>query len=204
MQNRIMVAKTRKPGKSGKGRIARNMPKILGLLLLLALLGIEYGYAHDQAQGFFARLMANTSVLNSSSAYGNGTCRYGYACRISSYGCAVPGAVYNCPAISVNGSANATVAVNLEQELGNSAREGFTLNKTIFRSDSSSGCSKHLIGYCDNNSPGQFICVNSRYLALVSSQYSQTHQDAMACPMYFMLGNVSCGLDAGYCVVTKS
>ena len=131
-------------------------------------------------------------------------CPYGYVCGISSDGCAVPGAVYNCPMIPANQTSNATIAVNLQQELNNSALAGFTLNQTVFYSNSSFGCSKLLIVYCDNNVPSQFICVNQKYSALVLSQYNQTHQVRQACPMFLMAGTVSCGVSDNYCVVTES
>ena len=73
----------------------------------------------------------------------------------------------------VNGS---SLAVNLTQELNNSARSGFVLNKTVFYSTSASQCEKEQIAPCDNNNPDQFICVNRQYGAEVAMQYMASTQ----------------------------
>ncbi len=128
----------------------------------------------------------------------NATCPDGYVCGIPANGCAVPGAIYNCPNEPANLTANGTEAVNLTQELNNSAAEGFNLTVDMFSANSSSECSKELISPCDNNVPTQFICINQRFVGVVSSQRPPVRG---ACPMFMMAGDIYCGLDDGFCVV---
>jgi hypothetical protein len=132
-------------------------------------------------------------------------CQYGHICGIASYGCAIPGAIYNCPAkivgITNNTNLNATVAVMLAEELNNSVNAGFNLNQSMFYSNSQAGCSKELISACNNNSPQQYICINSQYVSAVSGQYPGIYSSPHACPMFYMAGNVSCGIVNNYCVV---
>src|SRR5208283_398441 len=71
----------------------------------------------------------------------NTTCPVGYVCGIQADGCAVPGAIYNCPMEP----ANITIAVNLTQELNNSAEAGFAVDEGMFQANSSSECTKELI-----------------------------------------------------------
>lgn len=134
-----------------------------------------------------------------------GACPDGYVCGIASDGCAVPGAIYNCPNEPVNPpnstSGNETVAVGLAQELNNSAQAGFSLDEAMFYASSSSGCSKQRISQCDNNVPSQFICINQQYAGNVSSQYDEIYAKPGACPEFLLAGSVYCGLDGGYCVV---
>ena len=132
-------------------------------------------------------------------------CPDGYVCGIPSDGCAVPGAVYNCPNEPVNPPANSTVpteAVNLTQELNNSASAGFSLLANKFHANSASECSKQRISPCDNNMPSQFICVNQQYADQISGQYISIYTTPQACPQFLEAGTISCGLDDGYCVVT--
>jgi hypothetical protein len=136
------------------------------------------------------------------------SCLYGYVCGIKADGCAAQGAIYNCPEEPANPppnttSGNGTVAVNLTQELKNSAASGFTLNESMFHANSSSECSRELISSCDNNVPSQFICVNQRYAGVVSSQYKTIYSKPTACPQFLMAGNVSCGLVSNYCAVVR-
>ncbi len=130
------------------------------------------------------------------------TCPDGYVCGIASDGCAVPGAVYNCPNEPVPPiNASGSKEVNLAQELNNSAGAGFSLDEGMFHANSSSDCAKELISQCDNNVPSQFVCVNQRYAANVSSQYGAIYSKPGMCPEFLLAGNVSCGLDDGSCVV---
>lgn len=128
------------------------------------------------------------------------SCPYGYVCGIKADGCALPGAIYNCPEEPANPQSN-TIAVNLTQELKNSAKAGFILNESMFYANSGSECSRQLISQCDNNEPDQFICVNQQYSGAVSSQYGSAYPAPVACPMFLMAGNVSCGLAGNHCVV---
>jgi hypothetical protein len=140
-------------------------------------------------------------------AGGSQQCDHGYVCGIKSDGCAVPGAIYNCPNEPVNStpnntSRNGTVAVTLFQEVNNSIAAGFNLSKSAFHANSSSECSLQLIGPCDNNIPSQFICINRQYNRTVSSQYGAIYtMHPRACPEFFMTGTVSCGLVNNSCVV---
>ena len=129
------------------------------------------------------------------------TCLHGYVCDMASDGCAVPGAVYNCPNKPVNISSNGTEAVNLAQELNNSNAARFSLNEAMFHANSSSACSKQLITPCDNNVPSQFICINEQYAGTVSLEYHGIYRTPGACPEFLLGGNVYCGLDDNYCVV---
>lgn len=135
-------------------------------------------------------------------------CQYGHICGIKSDGCAVPGAIYNCPAqiISTTNSTtpNEIIAVTLAEELNNSANSGLNLNRSMFYSNSQAGCSRELISACDNNDPQQYICINSQYASKVASQYPKIHPSPQACPMFYMAGNISCGLANNYCVVLDS
>ncbi len=101
------------------------------------------------------------------------------------------------------GFANVTsLAVNLTQELNNSARNGFSLNSTAFYAASASQCEKHLINFCNNNVPDQYICINRNYSESVWLQYGMVyHNRSEACPLYLLDGNISCGLSDNYCVV---
>jgi hypothetical protein len=145
------------------------------------------------------------SLSLSNSTYGSNTvtCPYGYICGMRSSGCAIMGAVYNCPNEPINLSSNSiTIAVNLTQELNNSATQGFALNRSRFYATSASDCSRQLISWCDNNVPSQFICVNQQSVGVVSSQYKSAHSTPTACPDFILAGSVSCGLVNNYCVVT--
>lgn len=149
--------------------------------------------------------ITSTNPINNSNT---SSCLYGYECNIKSDGCAVPGAIYNCPNEPVtqsnnNTSGNKTIAVNLTQELKNSAASGFTLNASMFYASSSSECSKEQISSCDNNVPSQFICVNQQYAVIVSSQYNSLYSTPVACPQFFMAGNISCSIVDNYCTVVK-
>lgn len=105
------------------------------------------------------------------------------------------------PCAPIPPSGNGTEAVNLAQELNNSAKAGFNLDESMFYASSASECSKKLITACDNNVPNQYICVNQKYAGTVSSQYSSIYPARGICPMFFMAGNISCGLDDNHCVV---
>ncbi len=133
----------------------------------------------------------------------NSTCPSGYVCGIESNGCAAPGQIYNCPNMPVNISSNITAneSVNLTEELNSSAKAGFKLTQVMFYANSSSVCSKQLISPCDNNEPSQFICVNQNYATQVSAQHSSIYSSREICPMFYMVGSVTCGLDNNYCVV---
>ncbi len=99
-------------------------------------------------------------------------------------------------------AAQGELAVNLTQELNNSAQSGFVLNKTVFYSTSVSQCEKEQIAPCDNNNPDQFICVNRQYAADVAMQYNGIYSGREGvCALYFMEGTISCGLSDNYCVV---
>ncbi len=135
-------------------------------------------------------------------------CPYGYVCGTKANGCAVPGAVYNCPMEPAtppkNGTSNGTVAVNLTQELKNAAADGFTLTQSMFYANSSSACSKQQITACNNNVPSQFVCVNQQYAGLVSSQWKSIYPFPTPCPLFLMAGTASCGVSDGYCVVLQT
>ena len=179
---------------------ADNSSSLTAAIVILALIiasGLSY---HEYLLSKNIRFHNYNFTANTIRPY----CQYGYVCGMLSSGCAKPGAVYNCPMIPTNQTVNATVAVDLQQELNNSAQEGFTLNQAEFYSNSSSVCSRQLISYCNNNVPAQFICVNQKYSALVESQYSQSHKTPQACAMFILEGNISCGIEANYCVVTRS
>ena len=103
--------------------------------------------------------------------------------------------------LTPSNNSSGTVAVNLAQELQNSAQAGFNLNESMFYASSLSECSMQQISQCDNNAPNQFICVNQQYNATVSSQYRNIYSTPAECPMYIMEGNVSCGLVGNYCAV---
>lgn len=168
----------------------------LVIIAIMAALLIAF-YEHSYASLYVPYNTAHVNTL----LY----CPYGYICGVPSYGCAMLGAIYNCPLMPANTMGNATVAVGLEHELKNSASEGFNLNSTLFRANMPSDCSLQLISQCDNNVPSQFICVNSVYSAQVRSQYAALYNGkSHICPMYVAFGNVSCGLEQGYCVVTDS
>ncbi len=139
-----------------------------------------------------------------STAISHAICPYGHVCSIRSNACAQPGVVYNCPSIPANTTGNYTVAVNLQEELNNSANQGFTLNQTVFYSNSSAYCIRELITQCDNNEPSQFICINSAYSGPVGQQYKKAHAIAVACPMFYISGTVYCGIQGNYCVVMHS
>jgi len=99
----------------------------------------------------------------------------------------------------VNGT---RIAVDLQQELNNSANDGFSLNQSMFRANSSSQCSRQLISGCDNNVPSQFICVNNSFIDTVSGQRSSIYSNnSRACPDFIETGTLSCAVQAGYCVV---
>lgn len=102
-------------------------------------------------------------------------------------------------------SGNYPIAVNLSQELNNSANGGLYLNKSAFASSSYPACAKVLISSCDNNVPSQFLCVGAYY----ADEVTQEAQGADAnkphvCPMFVEAGSIACGVSAGYCVVTDS
>ncbi len=96
---------------------------------------------------------------------------------------------------------NETVVIGVKDELNNSANDGFILNRTMFYSNSSAGCERELISYCNNNVPAQFICINQKYSSLVEYQYGKIYNTARACPMFIEAGNISCGVVGNYCVV---
>ena len=108
----------------------------------------------------------------------------------------------SCPANATTiNQPNGTVAIGLKEELNNSANAGFILNQTMFYSNSSAGCERELISYCNNNVPAQFICINRKYSAVVEYQYGKIYNTARACPMFIEAGNISCGVVGNYCVV---
>src|SRR5271170_3040364 len=83
------------------------------------------------------------------------------------------------PCIGLNGQlcgapnqTNATVAVNLEQEMNNTSQNGIILNASVFSSNYPAYCTLIQIGQCNNNEPSQFICVNSQFAGQVESDYS--------------------------------
>ena len=174
-----------------------NLPWLLsGAIILMAALALTASYG------------SNSHAPGSPFAQENATyCPYGYPCGIKGPVCAVPGTVYDCPAIIINNTAgnhtppNATIAVNLTMELNNSEQAGFNLVQSMFYVNSSSECSKQLISACDNNVPSQFICINGLYSENVSSQYQRIYTTPQACPMFLMVGNLSCGIASNYCVV---
>lgn len=143
---------------------------------------------------------ANNSTASSNSSPGG--CPGGYVCGMRADGCAVPGAIYNCP-FEPAGPANGTVAADISQELNYSAQDGFNLSMGTFRAGSASDCVKELAGRCDNNVPSQHICINQQYAALFASQYKEIYPRPVPCPLFMMAGTLSCGLDGGYCVVVS-
>ncbi len=139
-------------------------------------------------------------VPNTTNATQNTTCPDGYICGIPSNGCAVPGAIYNCPNQPVN-ITNSTMGINPAEELNNSAGAGFNLTQAMFYANSSSQCSKQLISACDNNVPTQFICVNQQYAGNVSAQYAAIYSRPWVCPQFMLAGKIFCGLEGDNCVV---
>jgi hypothetical protein len=128
----------------------------------------------------------------------NVTCNGVTTCRAPNN---IPPCVPPIPTPDNSTSGNRTVAVNLAQELNNSAEAGFSLNAGMFYASSSSECSKQLISPCDNNVPNQFICVSQQYAGTVSSQYGSIYPTPRACPEFLLAGSVYCGLNDNYCVV---
>jgi hypothetical protein len=107
---------------------------------------------------------------------------------------------------TINGTApnDTLVAVNLTQELNNSAQNGFQLNSSQFYSTSSAQCTRESISGCNNNVPSQFICVNSQYAGAVASQHQTIYATPTVCPDFLMAGYVSCVAVQGYCEVASS
>lgn len=116
--------------------------------------------------------------------------------------------------ISVSGAHAATnstntsvdvVAVNLIAELNNSRNAGYNFTANEFAANTSSQCSLSLITPCDNNVPSQFVCINSAYSEIYTTQsnqiYSNFSSGGHACPLFLLAGLVSCGTQDGYCVV---
>ncbi len=182
-----------------KQKVKSSSVPMAAIVVIAIVLALAISY-----QEYLGSRLIEIHHYNATTTTSQAYCPYGYVCGMASDGCAVPGAVYNCPMIPANQTTNATIAVSLQQELNNSVLAGFTLNQTVFYSNSSLDCSRQLISYCDNNVPSQFVCVNQRYSALVSSQYNLTHKNLQACPMFLMAGTVSCGVQDGYCVVMES
>jgi hypothetical protein len=170
---------------------------IAAILLIVAVVSIR-----NAGSG----TISNMNLINNSNA--SASCPYGYKCGIKADGCALMGAVYNCPNEPVNlqsnSTPNETVTVNtVAQELEESAGAGFILNSSAFQANSQAECSRILISPCDNNEPSQFICVNQQYAEAVSSQYKSIYTKQTACPEFLMAGTVSCGLIDDYCVVVQ-
>ena len=120
----------------------------------------------------------------------------------------------NSPAnASVVGGPNATNpnvsaryrGIEVGAELNNSIAAGFTVNLTTFREVNASQCQLEPISYCNNNEPGQFVCINSKFASGFEAQRNMTFANKpRACPLFILAGNISCAFENGYCIVTDT
>jgi DNA-binding transcriptional ArsR family regulator len=104
--------------------------------------------------------------------------------------------------VAINETPAAILPHNITKEINASAAYGFNFSPEMFLSNSSSGCVRVRTSYCDNNSPGEFACLNSSYY----SDYLSQRQGAFAgqgrvCPEYLLAGRVYCVSVGGYCEV---
>lgn len=95
------------------------------------------------------------------------------------------------------------IAVNVSQELRNSAAEGFNFSYSYFQENSSAECVLARISACNNGIPSQFVCIGYQYYQYYQQQRQNISQ-SRACPMYIILGEISCAVQEGYCVVTDT
>lgn len=117
-----------------------------------------------------------------------------------------PGATETVPPVNyTNGTATITT-MNVSAELNNSLNEGFMFNYSVFSANSSSDCELVRISQCWNNAPSQAVCINKAYQTEYQRQFGgiSNMTGPVICPMYFVSGNLSCGLSDGYCVLVQA
>jgi hypothetical protein len=94
---------------------------------------------------------------------------------------------------------------NAQNEIANASVSGFEITSQMLASDNSSQCSLEQISFCNNNEPSQFVCVNQRYAANVSTQRVLMYAGrGEACPEFMLAGRLSCTSSAGYCTVVDN
>ncbi|MDE1851351.1 MAG: hypothetical protein KGH69_01525 [Candidatus Micrarchaeota archaeon] len=103
-----------------------------------------------------------------------------------------------------HGGTNATITiVNASAELNNSLNEGFAFNYSVFAANPSSDCELARISQCWNNAPSQAVCINSAYKASYQRQFGSisNRTGSVVCAMYYVIGNMSCTVMDGSCVL---
>jgi hypothetical protein len=105
---------------------------------------------------------------------------------------------------SNNSAQNSYIAVNLTNELYNSAAQGFNFTSNDFAAGQSSSCALALITACGNNAPGQYVCVNDASYYTYQQQRQVIDNVASACPQYLLSGRLSCVSVNGYCEVERN
>lgn len=95
--------------------------------------------------------------------------------------------------------------VEVGAELNNSISAGFNVNLATFSAMNVSQCQLEQISYCNNNEPGQFVCINSNFASGFEAQRNAAFADkSRACPLFILARNIGCAVANDYCVVTDT
>lgn len=80
-------------------------------------------------------------------------------------------------------------------------QNGYNVNSSTFSCDTSNQCVKVQVTRCGNNEPSQYICINSgsRQNFENQAQKIRNSEGPVACPQFYMEGNISCGCASSYC-----